>query len=105
MLYVKSCETTDKQPTNNDDQTNDATKRKKFCTRGLESMIEGQSSTTRKHDARQCVLTTQELQRHQGRSDAEGMALAYAVVAQESAGIARKRACNDAKAITAYVRR
>ena len=99
ILYVNSCESENKQQ--------DAPQRKKkFCTRGLEGMIDGESAIARKHDAWECVLTAQQLRRGQSsRFDEQRIALAYATVTKESAAIARVNASNDAKAIAKYVER
>ena len=73
--------------------------KKKFCTRGLEWMMEGGSSS-QKDEARMFVLTAQKM-----NVDNEGMALTYKNVSKSSATLARERASDDAKAIELYLSR
>ena len=81
-------------------EKNETQTKKKVCTRGLESMMEGMSTEQLKLEALVCVLHAQRM-----RLDEEGMATVYKRVSQDSATLARERASNDAKAIELYLSR
>ena len=103
-LYVKAQENQENQETQeNHPPERKEGKTRKLCTRGLESLIEGRSS--RKEEAKQCVMTIQQLLRDQGRFDDEAMALIYKAKSNDSAAIARERASKDAEAVAEYLGR
>ena len=78
-------------------------KPRKVCNRGLEPLIEGRSS--RKDEARDCVLTVQQLSRDEGRLDEDDMALIYKSKSKVSLAVARERGLKDAEAVAEYLER
>eukprot|EP00536_Pseudo-nitzschia_multiseries_P012744 jgi/Psemu1/309371/fgenesh1_kg.504_\ len=70
---------------------------KRYCTRGLEKFMEPESTEVKKHQAWDCVLNEQFLQRKDGEFDAQTLADIYRYSTKRSQNEASKRARQDAE--------
>lgn len=79
------------------DPSSGVTNRKQFCIRGLEKFMEPESAAVKKHQAWDCVLNEQFLQRQDGEFDAQTIADIYRYSTKRSQNEASKRARQDAE--------